>query len=300
MKRSVAIVFLIPFLVHSSAAQDALDVERILENVRYEIPQFRGIPLDLRGLEETEFSGVFSGQLVVTGGKPYPVLIAGSDLFIIAAGPIDISRLPSELARLAEAEEQALEEQARERSVELDRFAVGMPARGNLDAAVTVYEFSDFQCPYCARGFTTIEELLEKRGQDIRFVYLHLPLQMHEWAKPAAIASTCAGFQDANAFWKLHDSYFLNQDAITLDNLLERSQEYLADSGINVDRWTACASDEASAAYGGARAQVDASIELASKYGITGTPSFFVNGRFLRGIHSVEEFDEVIDEYAVQ
>ena len=300
MAKSLNLLLLFVVFAHTALGQESFDVEQIIENIRFDIPQFRNAPMDIVELEETAIPELYSGRLVITGGPSYSILIADDLLHIIAVGPIDIGRSADELALLMMAEQQAQMEEARERSVELDRFAAGMPDRGNSEAGVTVYEFSDFQCPYCARGFDMIEELLDKRGEEVRFVYLHLPLEMHDWALPAAIASTCAASQAADAFWVLHDSYFLNQKAITLDNLIERSRAYLSESGINLDRWAVCASDESSAAHRGARGQVEAAMELASKYGITGTPSFFVDGHNLKGIQPLEVFEEMIDRATSQ
>ena len=300
MIRCIYVALSLLGFVPSVVAQGSLDLEQILNNVRYELPQFRDVQVDLQELAETEVRGLYRGQFVVEGAQSYPVLVTGDHLYFVAIGPIDTSRRSTELALLVAEEERAQAEQAKDRREELDRFATDLPIRGNPDASVTVYEFSDFQCSYCARGFSTIKELLEMRGQEVRFVYLHLPLEMHDWAKPAAIASTCAALQSDDAFWKLHDGYFLNQDAISLENIVERSRSYLADSGINLDRWTECASDMDSDAYRGAVVHVNASIELANSYGLSGTPSFFVNGRFVRGLQSIEEFNELIDEAAAK
>ncbi len=291
-------------LVHAltlhASAQALPSVEQILENVRFEIPQFRDAPLEVGEITETSTAGLFEADLTVAGNQSYRILLAEGRLYILAADPIDISRSGAQLAQLLEEEQEEMARMAVERDQELARFSAGMPVRGNADAAVAIYEFSDFQCPFCARGFETIEQLLDRHPDDVRFVYLHLPLDMHEWAKPAAIASVCAASQDEEAFWRLHDSYFRNQQEITTDNLLDTSRDFLDGSSIDMDLWTACASDESSAAYRGALVQVEASLELASSYGLTGTPSFFVNGQYLSGIQSLEVFEALVQQYTGQ
>lgn len=300
MRRSSLLLCLVLCLSWQASAQALPSAEQILENVRFEIPQFRDAPLEVGEITETSTAGLFEASLTVAGSQSYRILLADGRLYIMAADPIDISRSALQLAQLLEEEQEEMARMAVERDQELARFSAGMPLRGNADAPVAIYEFSDFQCPFCARGFDTIEQLLGKYPDDVRFVYLHMPLDMHEWAKPAAIASVCAASQDEEAFWSLHDSYFRNQQEITTENLLERSRGFLDASAIDMDLWTACASDESSAAYRGALVQVEASMELASSYGLTGTPSFFVNGQFLSGIQTLQVFEALVEQYASQ
>ena len=85
-------------------------------------------------------------------------------------------------------------EKAAEKRDKLNESIVGLPARGNPEAPVTIVEFSDFQCPYCARGASTMDQLLEKYPNDVKLVFKHFPLGFHKWAKPAAIASRSAGW----------------------------------------------------------------------------------------------------------
>jgi len=176
-----------------------------------------------------------------------------------------------------------------------------MASRGPDDAPVTIFEFSDFQCPYCARGFDTVEELLQRYPEEIRFVYLHYPLSNHNWAKPAAIASICAANQDDEAFWPLHDSYFRNQGDITPETVIEDSRRHLEGTGIDLDLWQTCALDMESADYLYAEAKVEASMEAAERdFGVTGTPAFFINGQRLSGAHPIETFEEIVQELLAQ
>lgn len=300
MRRSILLLSLIHCLALNASAQELPSAEQILENVRFEIPQFRDAPLELGEIAETSTPGLFEASLTVAVGQSYRILLAGGMMYILAADPIDISRSAIELAQLLEEEQEEMARLAEERDQELTRFSAGMPLRGRADAPVAIYEFSDFQCPFCARGFATIEQLLDKYPDDVSFVYLHMPLDMHDWAKPAAIASVCAASQDEGAFWALHDNYFRNQQEITTENLLEKSRGFLDGTSLDMDLWTACASDESSAAYRGAMVQVEASLELASSYGLTGTPSFFVNGQFLSGIQTLQVFEALVEQFAGQ
>ena len=300
MIRTTLFILLTLVVVAHVSAQTIPGSGQILENVRFEIPQFRDVQVEVGEISETATAGLYEGSLVVDNNQNYRFLLTEGQMYIIALEPIDVSRTETEIAQLLEEEKEAMAAMAEERNEELARFTAGMPSRGSLNAPVAIYEFSDFQCPYCARGFATIEELLDKFSEDVSFVFLHLPLEMHEWAKPAAIASVCAASQDADAFWGLHDSYFQNQQEINSENLLEKSSGFLEGHSIDMEQWSACAADEASAAYRGATVQVEASMELASRYGITGTPSFFVNGQVLSGIQSVEVFEELVRQYVPQ
>ncbi|MBM4266616.1 MAG: thioredoxin, partial [Deltaproteobacteria bacterium] len=105
-----------------------------------------------------------------------------------------------------------------ERMTKLNEAAAKAPYRGKKDASVTIVEFSDFQCPFCARGAATMEEVVKKYPDDVKFVFMHFPLDFHPWAKPAAIATNCAAKQDNDAFWILHDKYFADQKALTPAN----------------------------------------------------------------------------------
>ena len=95
------------------------------------------------------------------------------------------------------------------------------PSKGPPGAPITIVEFSDFQCPFCKSAAKLISEQM-KSDKRIRLVYRHFPLSNHPWARPAASAATCAQFQSNDAFWKLHDFFFANQESLTVDNLRDR------------------------------------------------------------------------------
>ena len=271
---------------------------RILENLKYQIPQLRELYVVMGDLTESDIEGLEKGSFTVNGQQGYQFLVTTDDtqLFLLAADPIDVSMSEEAIAAAMQEEKEAAAREAAARSEELMTFASGMPIRGNPDAPVTIIEFSDFQCPYCARGFTTIEQLLEKYPDDVKFIYLHFPLGNHPWAKPAAIASVCAAQQDGEAFWTLHDNYFRNQRSLNPGNILEKSEEYLAGSGIDMSTWSTCAGDTGSEAYQGASMAVESAMATGSKHGVTGTPAFFVNGHFLNGAQPLETFEEFITQ----
>jgi protein-disulfide isomerase len=124
---------------------------------------------------------------------------------------------------------------------------------------------------------------------------MHFPLSSHEWARPAAMAAQCAARQDEDAFWRLHDFYFSNQDALTPGNVMAKSEPILAETAVNVDDWKTCATDRTSDVHRSVARQVNASLEAGKEAGVTGTPSFFVNGEKVQGARTVEAFARKIE-----
>ncbi len=159
------------------------------------------------------------------------------------------------------------------------------PAKGPQDAPVTMVIFSDFQCPYCARVVPTLHRLTDQYGNKLRVVFRDFPLlQIHKDAAKAAEAATCAAEQ--GKFWEMHDKLFENQGALQVEALKKRAAELsldtaafdsCLDSGRHAAEWQQDTAD-------------------AQRYGVTGTPAVFVNGRLLSGAQPFEGFAQVIDE----
>ena len=161
----------------------------------------------------------------------------------------------------------------------------GEPSIGADDAPVTIVEFSDYQCPYCQKWDQEVyEQLLASYPGKIRFVYRDLPLPMHSEAIPAAEAADCAGAQ--GAYWKYHDSLFSGQ--YTLGRAAY--EQYATDLGLDSAAFTACLDDHTYLT------EVKANASYAASLGLTGTPSFFINGRELIGALPIDQFKTIIDE----
>ncbi len=159
--------------------------------------------------------------------------------------------------------------------------------RGPPTAPVTVVIFSDFQCPFCARANPTLEALAKKYGQDIRFVFKHLPLPFHAEAKEMAYTALAAGEQ--GKFWEMHDLLFQNQRSFKGDP--DGEAEKLAQQlQLDMNKFR---KDYASKAI---RDQVDADLKVASDLDVRGTPNFLINGVRLTGAKPQAEFEAVIDE----
>jgi protein-disulfide isomerase len=160
----------------------------------------------------------------------------------------------------------------------------GSPQRGPADALVTIVEFSDFQCPFCSRVQATLAELQQRYGRDLRIVWRHLPLPFHRDAQPAAEAVMAA--HAAGRFWSMHDLLFQNQQALDQGAL----EQYATQVGLDLATFREALDRRR---Y---RAAVEADARLAADLGISGTPTFVVNGRKLVGAQPVNAFVAVIDD----
>ncbi len=161
----------------------------------------------------------------------------------------------------------------------------GFPSRGPASAPVTIVEFSDFHCPFCRAAQPTLDALLERYGNKVRLVYRHFPLDsLHPQARRAAEAAWCAEQQDK--FWQFHDELYKNGPEASPDTLKRLASE----AGLDTGRLDACL------ASGTAAPAVEADVEEGTKFGVTGTPGFFINGRALSGNQPIEAFVSVIDE----
>ena len=157
------------------------------------------------------------------------------------------------------------------------------PTTGPADAAITITEFSDYQCPYCARSEPLVKQALQAYPDQARLVFKHFPLTtIHPQAMPAALAAAAA--QKQGKFWEMHEKLFANQRALAPEQL----KQYAGDIGLDVAKFEAdMQSDEVKKA-------VQEDVELAQRVGVRGTPTIFVNGKILQ-TRSLDGFKEVID-----
>jgi protein-disulfide isomerase len=160
----------------------------------------------------------------------------------------------------------------------------GAPARGGEKAKVTIVEFLDFQCPFCARVQPTLEQVRKAYGDDVRVAFKHLPLPMHTQAASAAAASEAAHRQ--GKFWEMHDKIFANARSLSEESYVRWAGEL----GLDVEKFK---QDLASADV---KQRVERDAQEAQRLGVSGTPSFFVNGRFVSGAQPFESFKRMVDE----
>ena len=161
----------------------------------------------------------------------------------------------------------------------------GRPERGGgAKAPVTIIEFSDYQCPFCGRAESTVDEVMKHYGNKVRLVYRDFPLPMHPQARPASEAASCANAQ--GKFWEYHATLFANQTALGEDQL----KEYAKNVGLDAAKFDQCLKDKPF------KAAIDKDVADGEKVGVNGTPAFFINGRMLSGALPFDKFKEVIDE----
>lgn len=159
------------------------------------------------------------------------------------------------------------------------------PSEGPANAKITIIEFSDFQCPYCKRGYDTMEEVKKMYPNDVKLVFKHFPLPFHKEAEPSARASWAA--QQQGKFFEYHALLFKNQSKLGSAYYLEAAKELK----LNIEKFQKdMASPEAAA-------QVKEDNELGAKHGIQGTPGFFVNGVAVKGAYPASHFKTIIDRW---
>jgi protein-disulfide isomerase len=176
----------------------------------------------------------------------------------------------------------------------------GYPSTGPDDAPVTIVEFSDYQCPFCARWHNQEwQRLLDAYPDKIRFVYRNFPLSFHPNAMPAAEAALCAGDQDS--YWQYHDVLFENQPVLNdqAGTVLEQATytQYAADLGLDVTAFETCMTSHKYQQFIQDDMAYAASLP-ASETGepaVAATPTFFINGHRLVGAYPIENFRPIID-----
>jgi Na+/H+ antiporter NhaA/predicted DsbA family dithiol-disulfide isomerase len=148
--------------------------------------------------------------------------------------------------------------------------------RGPLAAPVTLVEYGDFECPYCGQAEPVVRELLRDFG-DVRYVWRHLPLtDVHPRARMAAEAAEAAA--DQGAFWEMHDLLLDHQDRLGFSDLVGYAEQL----GLDVERFTNELQDRAGAT------RVAEDVDSADLSGVSGTPTFFINGRRHYGAYDIE------------
>ena len=161
----------------------------------------------------------------------------------------------------------------------------GEPFRGSEKAPVTIVKFEDFQCPFCKEVQPTFNELLSQYDGKIKLVHKDLPLDsLHPRARQAAEAARCA--YEQGKFWDYHDKLYTNSPKASADDLKSFAKEV----GLNVDSFDRCF------VSGKYKAVVQQDLNEGAQLGLTGTPTFFINGREISGNQPLDAFEAIIDE----
>lgn len=160
------------------------------------------------------------------------------------------------------------------------------PSIGPKDAPITIIEFSDYQCPFCARAEPAVKRVLEFYKGKVNFVYRDFPLSFHQYAQKAAEASECADEQ--GKFWQYHDILFEKQSEWSSGGVL-KLKEYAIGLGLDSKKFNECLD---SGKYAN---EVQKDIEDGQNYGVSGTPAFFINGIEVSGAQPFDVFQKIID-----
>lgn len=160
--------------------------------------------------------------------------------------------------------------------------------RGSKNAPITIVEYTDFQCPFCARGSKTISELMKKYDGKIRVVYKHLPLSFHPQAMIAAQYYEAIRIQDENKAFKFYDEVFANQAKLSMaERYLDKVSKEL---GVNMKNLKKAVDSDR------VKERIEQDLAEAKKFDIQGTPGFIVNGVPVRGAYPIEHFEKIINE----
>jgi protein-disulfide isomerase len=158
----------------------------------------------------------------------------------------------------------------------------GDPSKGPANAKVTLIEFSDFQCPYCAVAVSNLNTILANHPTNVRLVFKQFPLDIHSEASLAAQAALAAHAQ--GKFWPMHDKMYANFRTLSQDKIADWAKEL----GLDMSRFNA---DMKSGKY---KAVVEKELEQGERAGVLGTPTVFVNGKHYNGTLDPTAFEEVI------
>lgn len=150
---------------------------------------------------------------------------------------------------------------------------------------ITVIEYSEYQCPFCERVIPETTRILEEYKGKIRWIVRDYPLPFHDRARPAAIAAKCASFQ--GKYWDMYSALFSNQTKLGDQDL----EKYASDIGLDKKKYDACVKNPQRALK-----IIDDNTASGQKYGVNGTPAFFINGIRKSGAIPYEEFKRTIDE----
>ncbi|KAA0126767.1 thioredoxin domain-containing protein [Chryseobacterium sp. SN22] len=156
-------------------------------------------------------------------------------------------------------------------------------AQGNENADLVIVEYGDYQCPYCGAAYPVLKELMKEFGGQVKFVFRNFPLsEMHQYARPAAIAAEAANLQ--GKFWEMHDAIFENQGFLNESFLITLAEKL----DLNIPQF------EKDLQKVELKEKVDSDFESGVMSGVNGTPSFFINGNKFNG--GAEDLLELVRE----
>lgn len=230
--------------------------------------------------------------------KLFPFLVVGLVITAFAAGllygKVSVYEKQGTAAGAQDTGNQALPQEPEQTTLTdaqwQDAQASYAAAMGEEDAPVTIVEYTDYQCPFCARFYTdSYGQIIENYVDTgkVRYLLRDLPLSFHANAKPAALAARCAGDQDK--YFDMHDILFEKQAEWSEGSPADKFAGYAKDIGLNTGTWQSCYD---SGKYNDA---IDDDVKTATAIGATGTPTFFINGEKIVGALPYASFEAAIE-----
>ncbi len=220
-------------------------------------------------MNETGVPGVKQGFLASEGGQ-IPILVS-EDRKTIMVGSLE------------NLDEDPAEETARKISLD------NVPSKGDPKAQVTVVEYSDFQCGYCAKAANDVTAFLKEYKGKVRFFYKQFPLSFHKWAEQASIASLCVYDQSNEKFWELHDAIFEKQGEIKVAGAKETLAGMARKLGVDMKKYDECVKSEE------AKRRVASDMREGRSIGVSGTPTFVVDGFVISGGANIKAIRNAVD-----
>ncbi|HAH05489.1 MAG TPA: hypothetical protein DCM05_03025 [Elusimicrobia bacterium] len=257
--RSLAAALALTLLAATASAYDKKALE---EHIResYQLPSEVSLAFgeakgsDVPGFDAIPLTLTFNGR-----SQNETLFLSKNDRHYILGGFKDLKVLPSQ-----------------ERIKKMDLRTA--PMRGKADAPVSVVQYTDFQCPFCERGYTIMrDKILKEFEGKVKWYYKALPLGFHDWAEPAAVAVECVKTQGVDKFWTMHDELFDKQGDITAADFDAKAAEFAKKAGADAKAFDEC--------YKGKKTleAVRRDADEAAGMGISGTPAFVVNGQLVSG-----------------
>ncbi len=233
----------------------------------------------------TEKSGLYELEIRLTGGAESQVVTTyvsndGKLFFpdvIDMTGPIPTSPPTTQPS-------------STEGGIDMKALAGDDPSRGPADAPVTIIEYGDFSCGPTAQALHTVEKVLENYPTQVRFVYKNLQT-MGGWSTKGMVAAECAYSQDTDAFWNFHDNLFHGrmQGTVTTANIDSQVLKWAEEMELDTGAFKSCYENQEPAQ------EIAGDIAEARSLGISGTPTFIINGRMISGGQPYEAFWQIIE-----
>jgi len=260
-------------LVGAAVPAQAFDGPKLAQNLRETLALDTRTAIEVQGEPRPSSVGSLNKVTVLVGGAPYEVYLTTDSKIYFWGFTANLGTSP-----------------------DTERVKIINPktghAQGLASAPVTVVEYSDFACSFCKRAHFLLKEELYKhyKPSQVRLIYKHYPLTTHPWAFEAAMAAECMSRQRPDAFFKMADYYFGNQEQINEENVKGKTQDQLKALGLKTAPFEACMEDNV------LKEKISAQKKEGASVGVSSTPTIFINGRLRRGFRDFSDLKVVIDE----